>query len=170
MKPQESETLEPRIRILQIICLAMIMGVIVFLLLMLVLKIGEINSGLSLLTLLGIGFAIPAFLASIIVPKIVAGSGIKNAANKLDEAGQKAESEDGLKSVFEVFQAANIIRFALLEGAMFFNAMLFFLRGSVASLIVVGVGLAIMIMFFPRRDAATAWVEERVADVSRKHV
>ena len=170
MKPEKVATLEPLVRVLQIIYLAMMAGVIFFLMLILFVAKEKINFELSLFTLIGMVFAIPAYICSFIVPKIVANTGLKVAANKLDDEGYKADSETGLKSIFSVLQSTSIIRFALLEGAMFFNVLTYFLTGSVVSLIIVGLGLAIMAAHFPRQDATIAWVEERVSDVNQNRV
>ena len=170
MKPEQTETLEPLVRVLQIICMALMAGVLFFLVIMLIVAKEKINWELSTLPLIGIVFAIPAYVCSFIVPKIVAGTALKVAASKLDDEGHKADSETGLKRIFEVLQTTSIIRYAMLEGAMFFNVMMYFLSGSIVSLIIVGLGLAIMAAHFPRQEPTVAWIEERVSDVKQNRV
>jgi len=170
MKPENEKIIEPHVRVLQIICLAMMAGVMFFLMIVLFISKAKINSGMPLITMVGVVFAIPAYVCSFIVPRIVASTGLKVAATKLDDEGHKADSETGLKSIFGLLQTTSIIRYALLEGAMFFNLIAFLLEGSVVSLIIVGLGLAIMAAHFPRQEASIAWVEERVSDVKQNRV
>ena len=132
--------------------------------------LGKFNTSFSIIVLVGLVVAIPAFLCSFVVPRIVANTGLKTTANKLDDDGHKFDSETGLKSFFGIFQLSTILRYAMIEGAVFLNLCLFVVEASVVSPIVAAIGLVIMILMFPRRDPTLAWVEQRVSDLIQGRV
>lgn len=169
--PNNTEFLNQPVKIYQIICGAMIWGALFTAAsLLFVFDWNKFNNGLGVIPMLGLILGITAFVSSFIIPGIVNKSALKVLSNKLDDQGHKFDSETGLNKIFATKQSASIIRYALLEGAVFANILFFFIDGSVYLLVTAAVGALIMIFMFPRKDPTLAWVEQTSNDMIKGRV
>ena len=158
LKPSQIESIRPQIKVLQIICGALILGVLLFLgVISLALK-KPINQGFDLMTLLGIGFAVLAASAAFVVPVF----NRKQAVVQL--AREEVEPDTLLSRVFMVFQTSKIIWAALLEGPAFFNTLAWMMESSVVSLGVLAVLLSFMAIGFPSEGRTIIRLENMMDD------
>jgi hypothetical protein len=143
-------TMQQAVRTSQIICGAMMMGIITFAGIV-VTRPAPPNPALPM-AYIAIGFAAIAIIVRFIVPAFVA----KNESSKLK--GASPESLDA--GLYGVFQTKMIIGLALLEGAGFMNLIAYMTGGQWWSLATVGLLLLLMAMMFPTLTKFESWAED----------
>ena len=97
-----------------------------------------------LISLIGGGFAVVAFVLHLVVPALVAKQQIRTSG------------EDGLHGVF---QSKTIVGLALLEGAAFLNIVALIVEHNWWSLAIAGGLVFWMLAMFPTRTRVTQWIE-----------
>lgn len=143
LSSKQIEALQPAIRTLQIICAAMVGGIILFGVLIVVVSQKEMNQSLEFLPLMGLGLAVVGACAAIIYP-----AGFrKTAARQLAAKSQSPEHK--VVGAFMLFQTSKIIGMALFEGPAFFNLVVWMMEGSVYNLGAVIALTVIMVLGFP---------------------
>ncbi len=163
LNKQQIELLEPKTKVVQIICVALVLGVSMFaVVIAVVTNWGGVNRDLSLLTTFGLGMGGLLFLLSIFVPAIIGKGAAKTMLQQIESAGNKPDSDEGLQQLLGVFQTKTIIRFALLEGGAFLNLIVFFVDHSIISLAVTGGVIVCMMLAIPRNEQIYEWLSEQV--------
>jgi len=142
------------VRMLQIIVAALVSGVLMFA--AVALSLSERVAEMPMLGYVGLGFATIAILVWSIVPaQIVATQRNQRVARN---EGAVAEAE-----LYQSFMTSRIVGNAVLEGAAFFNVIVYMSEGQWWSLAIVGLLLLMMLMNFPTRDRLDAFVAEQQA-------
>ena len=116
-----------------------------------------------MIPLFGIVMGVGCFAAAMIVPRQTQ----RMAAAKLSsfvKADGGDPSRTTLVKFVEPLQQSTIIRYALFEGTVFANILFWFIQGSVYNLAIAGVGLALMILFFPFPGRTIQTVETMIDD------
>ena len=159
----ESPTIIKKAKVIQIICGALILGVVIVLAMMfLIADKQKMGMSFDVLTLVMAGMAAMAYLASFLVPMITRASAKKKIAAKIRIEALQAKEKLDLRSssivslddrvirlATEACQANEIVRAALVQGGAMGNAMIFLVEPSFVSMIVAGFGILLMIAFFP---------------------
>lgn len=151
------------IRTMQIIVVALMMGVIMFTGVAMFLAHDK-AAGDALLPTLAAGFAAVAIVMSFIVPPAVAKGMV---AQILGREGS-TENENLPGAVNALAGALNtqiIIGVALLEGAAFFNLVAYIIGAHVWSLVVVAVLLLLMAVRFPTPGQVEGWVTRQFEEL-----
>ena len=144
-----------KIKSIQIICVALIMGVLMFLAVTFVVANNEKGWHTDLMVLVMATLA-SCYLVSFVVPTILLNAAKSRIANcKTDE--------EAVNESLAAFQTATIVGYALIEGAVFANLVAFMLTGSLISVAVAGVGIVLMIARFPFPGRIAYVVEELTA-------
>ncbi len=145
-------TLAGAARLLQIITIALILGVVVFAAIA-VLVIGALNQPPqgNLLSLAAIGGAVAAFGAHFRIPDIVVAQNLKN-------GNRDASTLCGL------YVSRTIVATAILEGAAFLNLVAMIVEHHWWSLIVVGGLLLWMASQIPSSTRIQSWVDARQSE------
>ncbi len=164
LKQSQIDGLAPKARILQIIAGSLIMGVVMAtVLLLFVADLSEAGFDTGPLTLIGLGALAVSIVMSLFVPTLVAKAGIEAARGSSNNGGKKdfgKEPDDSLvNTLANVFQTKTIVRFALIEGACFLNAVLMLLEKSWFSPLAVVFGILVMLVFFPTLDRMVQFIE-----------
>jgi hypothetical protein len=163
--------LKPAARVMQIVVAAMFIGVATFLCIAIVVRSDTgppTNEPSQLLTFVGVGAAVLAFAANLIVPSAV----IKQSRSKL-AAGTFASAPSGpfqklieklgdAGALCNVYQTKMIIGAALWEGAAFFNIIAFLLEGRPIALVPVGAALLAIALKFPTASRLAEWVNSQL--------
>lgn len=144
-----------RIRAAQIICGAMVMGILIFM----VIALSSPGDGkrvgagpLPMVSMVGLGAAVVNFLLQFIIPGIVASFQI----NKLKVEAVADRSAD----LFSIFQIRMIIRLALLEGASLFNLIGYMVERQWWTIAIVALLLTNMILCFPTLNQFDSWADD----------
>lgn len=178
MEPQEipEDVLRPRVRVMQIIAAALLMGVLVFLgvALFLVQREGRgLNppgelpyvSYFGLLYSAALLFAwalIPASLARRQVRHVAAGTWAPGPATVSPRAMTDAER------LLAVYQTKNLVGWALLESIGFFGCLAYLLEAEPFALSFVASAVVLLLLSFPTRGRTLRWLEvqqSRVAEI-----
>lgn len=143
-----SDILSTRVvRPLQLICVALILGLVLFCTVALFLSLSGVvqpDAGAELVTWLLLGLSVPQIVATQVV------------ASRLVPAG-KSDPE----SLVAGYRTSSIVAWAGLEGAAFMNIVGLLLSGSWISLIIPGVALCWITITFPTADGLDNWLRQR---------
>ena len=154
---------EASVRTMQIIVVALMMGVLSCLLVVLLTTKGNVL-GLNkptLMTLIAAGFGFLMIVNHFVIPGIISKAQLKQtASNELPEGGEESKQQH----VVAIFQTQLIIGMALLEGAAFFNLVELMIDKSGFSLGIVILLMSLMLMKFPTRDKVSFWVQDRMRE------
>ncbi|QDU39419.1 hypothetical protein Mal4_37640 [Maioricimonas rarisocia] len=146
---------EERIRVMQIITLAMVAGVVMFGVVA-VLIVGALDepSESQFISLFAVGVTGLMFGLHLFVPEIVA---------------RQAAASAGSLDWYQVYQVRTIVGLALLEGAAFFNIVACILEHNWWSLAVAGGLVFWMLARFPTRSGVEQWIEtQKVAQDAQR--
>jgi hypothetical protein len=161
----QADPIDGNVRTLQIIHIALAMGVASFLVIaVVVMRRGAFFgkdpwSVTSPLTLVAIVFAAMAIAAHALVPNLVVTARRKELAR-----AKKAETAD-FEGIVALYTTQKIIGAALLEGAAFFNTIAYFLEGTALPLLFALLLLGILLSRIPSRDGMTMWIEGQLAQL-----
>lgn len=157
---------------MKILAGAMIAGVTFFLVIIVaVLRSGKLFaddlwSVTDVLVILGLGMAAMLAVMSFLVPRLVAAGAIRQ-LGKPDPKERAPEGWEGWSPraprLLPVYQTSLILRLALLEGAAFFNLIVFMLKGNALALLAALVLIALMILSFPIESKIRDWIERMTA-------
>ena len=153
---------EASVRTVQIIALALIMGVVTFLGGVLVATASRIDDSPEMITKIAAGFAFLMLVNYFVIPPIIIKAQLKQAI----AAGMNQKQDDEkIQKCCGIYQTQLIVGFALLEGAAFFNLVAMMLEHCVASIIVVTLLLLLMAAKFPTRDKVSFWVQDKLREL-----
>lgn len=160
-----SPSIDGNVRMLQIIHIALTVGVLFFLaIVVLVVRKGEIFgkepwSVTSLLTLAATLFGAAAIVAHLVIPGLVV-----SAQRKALAQTAKSEPKD-FESMLMLYATQKIMGSAIIEGAAFFNVVAYFIEGTAASLLLALLLLAILAGRIPSRDGMQRWIDAQLAQL-----
>ena len=156
LTPEQIADIRPKLVLIQTIAAALIIGVVVFAaVIFAIVDWGNLNDRLKMLSLIGAVTGIFMFGLSIVAPKIFASG--RDAAPPAD-----SDQSNAIKPILESLMAENLIRFALIEAAIFLNLMVFMIESHRAALVVVGIGILLMLICFPRQSKMITTIEDRM--------
>jgi hypothetical protein len=147
--PADERTIDQTLLTCRIIAGALVFGVVSFVTVAVVMRLGQAAAGAAVLSYVGVGAAAIAVIVRQIVPGIASG---------LAPQGGAASPAAG---ALALYQTRMIVGLAILEAAAFFNTIAYVLEGHWWSLVVVAVLVALMLGAFPTRTRLRQWVEDR---------
>ena len=144
------------VRVMQIICGALMMGVIWFAAIAIYIKVGQPAAGKVILAYLAAGAAAVCVVARLFVPSQIVRDGIILLL--------KARQPEDLsrRDLYPVCQTHMIVACALLEGAAFFNLVSYMVEGQVWTLAIVAALLALMASSFPTLEKVNSWADDQL--------
>jgi hypothetical protein len=160
-----------RIRMMQIICGALMFGVSIATVIFIVL-VAQRNGPLvpqpqagamPVISMIAIAMLGLCLVLSFVIPAAILRSSVRQLAARGSSQTKVEEDESGLLAIR---QTTLIIAYALLEGPGFFCAIAYLLEAQVYTLVGVGVVLVVMMLRFPTMGRICAWLEQQVALVS----
>ena len=156
---------DEQLRVMQIIAVALMMGVLMFFGVVLVITKGDVfgqNRG-SMLTVIAAAFAGVIVVSQLVVPSIIANAQLRMLKGSIRE---NASAEARTSSLVSVYQVQLIVGLALLEGAAFFNLVVLITDKHVVSTVLVACLLLFMVLRFPTRTKVSWWVQNRLSEFS----
>ena len=154
---------EASVRTMQIIALALVMGVLLFLGLVLFTTQGNLNGKPGVLTMIGTGIGLVMVVNQFVIPGMIVKSQLKQAATPGSRQIDDAEKGAWLLGIY---QTQLIVGLALLEGAAFLNLVTMMLERCLGTLGVVGLLLGLMLKKFPTRDKVSFWVQDKLRELN----
>lgn len=149
--------LRPRMLSTQIVAGALLVGVLILTgIIFLIVDSERLGNPLKMLTLIASVTAAAMFGLSVVAPGMFASGTPASVEN--DESDRQAAIKTAANAIF----VETLIRFFLIEAAIFLNLMVFFIEPHYASLVVVGIGVLLMLIFFPRQSKMAAAVEDQL--------
>jgi hypothetical protein len=155
----ESGFLTSRIRTLQIIVAALVMGVLTALITFCSLRaLGNVPPAppTPMVSYVAVAFAVMIVMPFAIVPALLVTTARKRLAHQYGEGNDTLVS-----SLFMTYQTKTIIGCALLEGVAFFQVIAYFLEGQQISLILAVAFMAGIALHFPTRTRVERWIERQ---------
>ena len=113
---------------------------------------------LSMLVLMALFFGLMMLGLSFLAPAILGSSSVKELAGRYAESEDLTDNSSLVDKLFGVFQTNLVIRFALIEAVLLLNLLVFMLEKNPLNLVVVGLGLLMMLGFFPFSSRVTSWI------------
>lgn len=134
------------VRSTQIILAALAGGVLTITVVMLVVSGFNTEGAPEILSMAGAGFAGMAFLAHAIIPGVI----LKAQLQQLDKEQFASQSEEGQRlTVLSRMRVPHIIAGAMLEGAAFFNAIVFLMENWIGSIAIAAFFGVIILLRIP---------------------
>ena len=166
---EQTARIAPKLLTIQIISAGILMGAILFaVVIACIVNWKEVKPAVPLMTLIATGTGVSLFLLSMIIPRVSASTSIPATAHQLTKNKQGVEDESTMQSIIQQLTVEQVIFSALLEGAIFLNLVVFMLDKSQVSLIVTGIGLAVLLIGFPTRTRLQNRLSDRMTSIKEE--
>jgi hypothetical protein len=155
-----SSSLPARVRIMQIIAGALLLGVLSFLAVVLFIRSQQANAppDIPIISLVGVAVLVSNIATALFVPPLVLQGGLRRlAGSRKPSRGGEADTS----GLLVLRQTTLILVLALLEGAAFLGIIAYLLEGSAIGLGVAGVAVLVMLFHFPTEDRVRSWVRQQ---------
>ncbi len=160
--PDLQQKLTAPLRMLQMIVVAMVVGLVIFLVVAVLLsrnggmmKPGEGET--PIVTYVAVFFAITAVGVASFLPKVIVGNRLRAIAGM--EPGEDAEQ------LIAVFNSTFIIRAAVTEAPGLFLLVSYMVEGQQIALLLAIASIVLLAFMFPRRDAVAAWLDQQLRTI-----
>jgi hypothetical protein len=159
MFPPEGADPRQLVRTMQIICGALMMGVLSFAFVAAMVRFGQADqppAAVPMIAYFAAGMAAMAILVRLIAGPLVVRAGLKQITTL------RPIAELGKLDLYGVYQTQMIVSCAVLEGAAFFNLIGVIIDGQLWSFGVVALLLVLMAISFPTYERVDAWADEQL--------
>ncbi|MCH2181041.1 MAG: hypothetical protein MK108_03465 [Mariniblastus sp.] len=162
---EQIEELQPAVRTVQTIALFLILGAVSFLAFCLFITDWQlVHTRFSALPTVSLVSGIVSVMAAVLLSNLIGRHALQFARQRMEELGTSATEMLGMRILVGVIQTEVVVRYAVIDSALFFGLIVFVLDGSLVSLAgVIGL-LLVMIVTFPR----TSLVLETVNRMARR--
>ena len=150
------------VRGMQIVTFALVLSSVLVTGIMFFLNKGQINGQPSVVSVIGFAMAAANFVAHAIVPKVVMTKQLES-VSKADLQGMSLEDQQ--MTVLTSMRSGHIIGSAILEGAVFFNAIAYMVEKWGGSLAIIGVLIVLIILRIPTGYGMQNQVTERLREI-----
>lgn len=161
------EQLRPRLRVMQIVCLALILGALIFLGIALFMVLTErLNprAGLPFVSLMGLALLVVDGPLAIILPGVMARSAVKKIAAGTSTPPVEGSADDLAgddMKLLAVRQTTLIVGLALWEALAYMSGIAYMLEGQSFVLAIAGVAILFMLGSFPTMRSVRVWLERQ---------
>jgi hypothetical protein len=175
MSEIDAQALARRVRTMQIICFALIAGVVVFqgvACYVVFVERGGAPTGpadaLPTISMVAFAMFVPAVIISYVLPPVMTNLTIAQIAAgvwQLPEGADPKDYEGDEPKLLAARQTAMVISLALLEGVAFLACVAFFIEARLYALALVDVLVVLMLMRFPTEGSVRNWLTQAVERV-----
>ncbi|MBM4071016.1 MAG: hypothetical protein FJ271_19010 [Planctomycetes bacterium] len=163
MTDPDGDRLRARVRVMQVICIALVLGVVFFLALAgyLVLSRGQgLNppAGMPFLSMLALVMLLMNGPLALILPAAMTKNAIQRLASRTSSSTQDDEAQ-----LLAVRQTSLIVGLALWEGVAFMAAIAFLLEGDPLVLAIDGVAILFMLGSLPNMANVQLWLDRQLS-------
>lgn len=154
--------IKPKLMLIQVVALALILGAMAFAAVSSVIVDWENrNDQIKMLTLFAMTSGLFIFAMSIFIPKFFA---TNHTAGQ--HSTRESVSDKSVDAIVPMLMTETVIRYALIEGGVFLNLMVLIIEPHLATAVVAGIGLVLMLAMFPRQSKLISILEFRLRDHS----
>jgi hypothetical protein len=172
--PDTSDSLAPRIRVMQIIGSALVMGLLIFMGVSLFLRTtGKFRNpppDVPIISYVAAGFCGIQLIAFFFVPGIMVKAGRRRIGANVGPLGAGLVSAHSTGSLCGLYQTSMIVGDALLEGAALFLIIAFLIEGELIALLLAVFLLIILILQIPTRSRVERWIERQQELLTQEQV
>ena len=163
--PSLGTNFDQQLRVMQIIAVALMMGVLMFFGVVLVITKGDIfgQGNPATVTMIAAGFAGLMIVNHLVIPGLIVRAQLSQL--KLKDSSPK-DSNSTVDSLLAIYRIQLIITLALLEGAAFFNLISVMIEKHLISVIAAIVLLGLMTVRFPTRTKVSWWIQNRLGELN----
>jgi len=169
-------TIAQRVKTLQIITLAMVMGICAFGMFVLSpVKPGaaapQVAPELGMLSFAAVGMLVICGTLAAALPRVIVNAQLKRLAEAPDTAEAPPTGDRSatlLEALLGAYQTQLIVRAALVEGPAFLGLFAYMTERHFAVLMVPAVSIGILFTSFPTVGKVTGWVEQQLAERSSR--
>ena len=169
----ESDELVPpgRLRVMQIIAFALVLGVLTFISIAIyVVQITDGGQGIGqpggppILSLLALGMLALLAIVSLVLPNALLRQGMRRIARREFQPPPSVEPSPAAdaEQILGLRQSTLIISLALIEGPAIFACVAYLLEGRPFVLAVVGLAIGLMLVRFPTQAGVRGWVRHQL--------
>lgn len=165
--PGNTGRLRARVRVMQLICSALVLGVLLFLGVAVYLVLSQGRglappaADLPIVSMLALVMLLTNGSLALFLPGIVANNAIQKIASGSGTPPNPRGAGDDEATLMAVRQTSLIIGLALWEGVAFMSVIAFLLEGDPLVLAVAGVAILFMLGRFPTMSNVQAWLERQ---------
>ena len=163
--------LTPFLYKIQVVTGAMVAGCVMFLIISLIIRGGQFMvPNQPMMTYVAFAFATATVFARMIVPGIIVNVGRKNigreaAGGELPKDVADLFKPDGIgEKLCLLLQTSTIVSVGLFEGAAFFAIVVYFIEGSLLSVILAVALIFALMLHFPTRSRVIGWMERQLTE------
>lgn len=174
LNDNDKQLIKPSVTILQIIVIALAVGVSAFTLYSYYnvyrqnhQDIADEKAQPSSLTNLVLGLTVVSFMMHLVVPRLLLTTSIKSSVAQIKAAHEKIDQEARAEFIVGLASAkspATIVACALLEGTAFFSAYAYMATKELIPLIVAVAFIVLILVRFPTVGRVTNWIEKILRD------
>ncbi|MCC6127343.1 MAG: hypothetical protein IT426_20470 [Pirellulales bacterium] len=169
--PNWRDELPGRVRAMQIIVAALVMGCVVFAVVAIVVSpLIPTDADSKLVTYLALGVAVLAMIPRAVVPTIIVATGRKKILGNLKQNSTQRDAgtrgirfdeleEEAGRQAISLLQSKLIVSAALIEGPTFFLLVAYMLECSPIALAAAGIMALLLALHFPSFGRAAEWIE-----------
>lgn len=156
--------LRQRVRVMQIILLALVIGCLSFMMIAVVVRQqGGMNAvgGDPIISYIAIVFAAIMLMTSIILSRFMTSGGRMRIIEYTKSLPDSKTARDEAGDLYALYQTRMIVTAAPLEGAVFFLLSAYMIEGNLWTLVTAVVMVAVLISKFPTFTRLDRWVQEQ---------
>jgi len=167
---QHGFTVEPQyavqgIRSLQIITIALLLGVLFFMGICLVMNEGALDGNPDIISWIGLGFAGLMIVNHLVIPNLLSKTAL---ASITGEQIREADDAKKFELIFPAYRARHIVAVAMLEGAAFFNLVAYMTSKYLWNLVAAVVLVMLILAKLTTATTAMFWVNDRAREIEMR--
>lgn len=157
LTPEQINAIRPKLFTIQLVAATLFVSVVLFAVVISMITDWEnLNDRFKMLSLIGTASGTLVLGLSMIVPRVFASGEPETHLPKSDDPQQS------ISSILTSLTVETLIRFALIEAAIFLNLVVMMIEPQRASLVIVGIGVLMMLIWFPRKSKMIAVIDDRL--------
>ncbi|SRR5712692_4842508 len=162
--PIDDTVLRQRVRIMQIILLALVGGCLVFMIIAVIVRQGGGMNPLArepIFTYIALAFGVIVLVNSFILSKIMTSKGRLRIIESTKTVPGTGTIHDETTDLYDLYQTRMIVTAAPREGGAFFLLIAYLIEGTIWSLLGAGLMVIFLLAMFPSVITVNRWVEEQ---------
>jgi hypothetical protein len=162
--PIDDTVFRQRVRVMQIILLALVGGCLIFMIIAVIIRQGGGMNPLArdpIITYIALAFGVIVLVNSFILSKVMTSKGRLRIIESPKTDPATGTIHDETTDLYDLYQTRMIVTAAPREGGAFFLLIAYLIEGNIWSLLGAGLMVIILLAMFPTVTTVNRWVEEQ---------